>query len=132
MVNIPALIGWVAINIVTCYVWINEGYKSLTTTYKNELLAAIGLLIGSIGNMRAGFSSCFTSTSEIKPFDGAMTMAVANLMAGLSLLPLARDSPVARIYVAGYASILYNTLINAYYAFKEERQTRISQKRAKL
>eukprot|EP01127_Copromyxa_protea_P010950 TRINITY_DN2720_c0_g1_i5.p1 TRINITY_DN2720_c0_g1~~TRINITY_DN2720_c0_g1_i5.p1 ORF type:complete len:169 (-),score=22.03 TRINITY_DN2720_c0_g1_i5:55-561(-) len=133
MVNMPALVGWVALNIITCYVWINEGAKSLTTTYKNELLASIGLLIASIGNMRAGFSSCLNSTAEIKPFDGAMTMAAANLMAGLALIPLAQESPVARIYVAGYASVLYNTLVNSYYAFKEERSVKKArQTRAKL
>lgn len=54
-------------------------------TLRNELLASIGLLIASIGNMRAGFSSCLNSTAEIKPFDGAMTMAAANLMAGKKL-----------------------------------------------
>jgi len=132
MVNIPALCAWVALNILTCYVWINEGAKSLTTTYKNELLASIGFLIASIGNMRSGFSSCLNSAADIKPFDGAMTMAAANLMAVLSLIPLARDSPVARIYVAGYASVLYNTLINAYYAFKEERRQSARGIRAKL
>lgn len=64
MVNIPALVGWVTLNIITCYVWINEGAKSITnTTYKNELLASIGLLIASIGNMRAGFSCCLNSTA---------------------------------------------------------------------
>lgn len=34
MVNIPALVGWVTLNILTFYIWINEGAKSLTTTYK--------------------------------------------------------------------------------------------------
>lgn len=64
-----------------------------------------------------------------------MTMAAANLMAGLSLIPLARESPVARIYVAGYASVLYNTLVNSYYAFKEVckpvTQTNCKERRSK-
>jgi len=124
-VNLPALVVWVALNMVTSYVWISEGGKSLAnTTYKNELLAAIGFLTASIGKIRSGYVACVTSSSEIKPFVGAMTIAAANLMAGLSLIPLAYESPVARVYVAGYASVLYSTLINSYYAFKEERDSK--------
>jgi len=121
-VNLPALIGWVTLNVITTYIWINEGRKSLTTTYKNELLAAIGFLMQSIGNTRAGFTACMTSQPEIQPFDGAMTIFAANLLAVFSLITLAKDSPVARIYIAGYMTVLYNTLLNAYYAFKQERE----------
>jgi len=121
-VNVPALVGWVTLNVITTYIWINEGRKSITTTYKNELLAALGFLIQSIGNTRAGFTACMTSNPEIQPFDGAMTIFAANFLAMLSLVTLAKGSPVARVYIAGYMSVLYNTLINAYYAFKQERE----------
>eukprot|EP01124_Arcella_intermedia_P012428 TRINITY_DN18769_c0_g1_i2.p1 TRINITY_DN18769_c0_g1~~TRINITY_DN18769_c0_g1_i2.p1 ORF type:complete len:225 (-),score=31.93 TRINITY_DN18769_c0_g1_i2:396-1070(-) len=33
-VNLPALVGWVTLNVITSYIWINEGRKSLTSTYK--------------------------------------------------------------------------------------------------
>jgi len=132
-VNLPALVAWVTLNLAASYVWINEGSKSIAnTTYKNELLAAIGFLIASIGQIRAGYVASVTSSSEIKPFVGAMTIAAANLMAGMSLIPLAYNSPVARVYIAGYASVLYSNLINSYYAFKEERAANATKKRAKL
>jgi hypothetical protein len=55
----------------------------------------------------------------MKPYNGAITMALSNIMALFSLLPLIKESPVARVYVAGYASVIYNTLLNSYFAFKE-------------
>jgi len=121
-VNLPALVGWVTLNIISAYIWINEGRKSFTSAFKQEWLAALGFLMQSLGSTRAGFTACMTSAAEIQPFDGAMTLATANLLAGLSLIPLALESPLARVYIAGYAAVLYSTLINAYYAFKTEKK----------
>jgi len=121
-VNVPALVGWFACVLITFYIWIDEGRKSLTSTYKNEVLAAIGFLMMSIGNMRAGFRAAMTSVPELTPFVGAATSALASLLSGLALIPYWSKSPIARIYLAGYASVVYSTILNAFYALKLERQ----------
>ena len=118
-INIPALVGWILIHIFTLYVWINEGRKSLNSKYKNEILAALGFLIQSIGNFRSGFKTVMKSYPEIQPFQGGMLLSLSSLLAGLSFLPLSQVSPIARVYIAGYVSVLYNSLINTYYAWKQ-------------
>jgi hypothetical protein len=98
----------------------------------------------SLGNMRSGFKAATTSTagtlkdhgrlsaisnifmSDITPFAGAFTVGLATALSGVSLVPLSRTSPIARIYLAGYASVVYSVFLNAFYAWKQERRRRMS------
>eukprot|EP01130_Rhizamoeba_saxonica_P012980 TRINITY_DN550_c1_g7_i1.p1 TRINITY_DN550_c1_g7~~TRINITY_DN550_c1_g7_i1.p1 ORF type:complete len:311 (-),score=32.54 TRINITY_DN550_c1_g7_i1:27-959(-) len=124
-VNVMGLVGWVAMLLSTGYIWMNEGRKSLTSTYKSEILASIGFLLTSIGTMRAGFNACMSSSPNIQPFEGAIELAISSLLAGLSFVPLYNKSPIANIYIAGYASVLYSSMINAYYAYKQENRAKL-------
>lgn len=116
--NLPGLIGWVILNLFTIYVWINEIRKPLA---RNEILAGIGFLLISLGNMRSGFRTAMTSVADITPFVGALTIATASSLSAASLIPFWFKSSIARIYLAGYASVIYSVLLNAYYAFKQEK-----------
>lgn len=122
--NIPALTSWFALNLLTLYVWINEGVYSLKTHLGKEVLSALGFLLLSIGHMRSGFKASMTSNADITPFAGALTVGLAAALSAVSLIPLLKASSVARIYMAGYASVIYSALLNAYYAFKVERVRR--------
>jgi hypothetical protein len=44
---------------------------------------------------------------EITPFVGAATSALASLLSGIALIPYWYKSPMARIYLAGYAAVVY-------------------------
>jgi uncharacterized membrane protein len=115
----------------------NEGLQSLKTKLSKEILSAVGFLLISIGHMRSGFKASMTSTADITPFAGALTVGLAAGLSAISLVPLLKASPIARIYMAGYASVIYSALLNAFYAFKMERlkrkkQAAMRQQRAKL
>jgi hypothetical protein len=127
--NLPALIAWIAVILITMYVWFVEGKASLTSTYKNEILASLGFLLVSIGNVRAGFRAATSSNAEITPFVGAATSAVASLLSLFSLIPLWSKSPIARIYVAGNAAVIYSVLLNAFYSLRKERNKKNVEKK---
>jgi hypothetical protein len=115
----------------------NEGLHSLKTSLGKEILSALGFLLISIGSMRSGFKASMTSSADITPFAGALTVGLAAALSAFSLIPLLKASPIARIYMAGYASVIYSALLNAFYAFRTERQKRkklmaAKQRRAKL
>lgn len=119
--NLPGLIGWVILNLFTIYVWINEIRKPIA---RKEVLAGVGFLLISLGNMRSGFRTAMTSVADITPFVGALTVAIASGLSAASLIPMWFKSSIARIYLAGYASVIYSVLLNAYYAFKQEKMKR--------
>eukprot|EP01120_Amphizonella_sp_Union-15-10_P013953 TRINITY_DN6591_c0_g1_i1.p1 TRINITY_DN6591_c0_g1~~TRINITY_DN6591_c0_g1_i1.p1 ORF type:complete len:162 (+),score=19.48 TRINITY_DN6591_c0_g1_i1:141-626(+) len=129
-VNVPAIVGWILFNIVAGYIWMNEARA--TATLKNEILASLGFLMQSIATLRAGFRTAYTSVPDITPFAAAATVATSRTLSFLSLLPLWNKSPVARIFLAGYASVVYSVILNAYYAFKDEDQTRMRRFRSRL
>jgi hypothetical protein len=49
----------------------------------------------------------FDSFLELTPFVGAATSALAYLLSGIALIPYWSKSPIARVYLAGYASVVY-------------------------
>ena len=128
-VNVPALVAWVSLNLGVLSVWVSEFRGALSASTRgglpyprHELLAAVGFLLQSVGTMRAGFKACMTSNAEMRALQGALTLAASTVLASVSLVPLAAASPIARIYLAGNVSVLYNTLINAAYAYKLDRE----------
>jgi len=135
-VNVPAIVGWIGFLIVAGYIWMNEARAAVSSaSFKNEILASLGFLMQSIATLRAGFRTAYTSVPDITPFAGAATVAISRTLSFLSLLPLWKKSPVARIFVAGYASVVYSVILNAYYAFKEEKKhkfTNVAKLKAKL
>jgi len=103
-------------------VWLNEGRSSfMARSSWSEALAALGFLLQSLINIRAGLTVSLTSRAELPSLDGALSLAAAQSLAALSLLPL-RSAPIVRIFLAGYASTLYSALLNAYYAYRLERE----------
>lgn len=146
--NLPALLMWCALQTVTGFVWINEarnGIKSRAASrlasvvarapsasqlnfsvhtkapLAKEAIAVIGFLLTSLGAMRSGFRTSMTSVPDISPFAGTLTLAMATLLSTVSLIPMWNKSSIARIYLAGHASVIYSVLLNSYYAFKQEK-----------
>lgn len=146
--NLPALLTWCAFQTVTGFVWINEarnGIKSRATSrlasaisrtpsasqlnfsvhtkapLAKEAIAVVGFLLTSLGAMRSGFRTSMTSVPDISPFAGTLTLAMATLLSTISLVPMWNKSSIARIYLAGHASVIYSVLLNSYYAFKQEK-----------
>lgn len=118
-VNLAALSAWVTLQAAVLRVWLTEGRAS--TSSWREALAALGFLLQSLASVRAGLSAALTSRAALPTLDGALSLAAAHALAGLSLLPL-RSAPIARIFLAGYASTLYSALLNAFYAYRQERE----------
>lgn len=146
--NLPALLTWCAFQTMTGFVWINEarnGIKSRAASrlasavartpsasqlnfsvhtkapLAKEAIAVIGFLLTSLGAMRSGFRTSMTSVPDISPFAGTLTLAMATLLSTISLVPMWNKSSIARIYLAGHASVIYSVLLNSYYAFKQEK-----------
>jgi hypothetical protein len=86
-----------------------------------EAIAVIAFLLTSIGAMRSGFRTSMTSVPDISPFAGTLTLAMASLLSATALVPILKKSSIARIYLAGHASVIYSVLLNSYYAFKQQK-----------
>lgn len=146
--NLPALLVWCAFQTATGFVWINEARNGIKSRAKSRLasaitrapsasqlnfsvhtkaplakeaIAVIGFLLTSLGSMRSGFRASMTSVPDISPFAGTLTLAMATLLSAFSLIPMWNKSSIARIYLAGHASVIYSVVLNSYYAFKQEK-----------
>lgn len=146
--NLPALLVWCAFQTMTGYVWINEARNGIRSRAKSRLasvaarapslshlnfsvhtkaplakeaIAVVAFLLTSLGAMRSGFRTSMTSIPDISPFAGTLTIAMATLLSAVSLIPMWNKSSIARIYLAGHASVIYSVLLNSYYAFKQQK-----------
>jgi hypothetical protein len=143
--NLPALLGWCALQTLTGYVWLNEARMGIANRARSrvaanglaasssafavhtkaplakEAIAVVAFLLTSLGAMRSGFRTSMTSIPDISPFAGTLTLAMATLLSATALVPMWNKSSIARIYLAGHASVIYSVLLNSYYAFKQEK-----------
>lgn len=92
--------------------------------FHRRFVAPQNLRSSSLAHMRALFLT--PTRLDITPFAGAFTVGLATALSGVSLIPLSRTSPIARIYLAGYASVVYSVFLNAFYAWKQEKRRRAS------
>lgn len=143
--NLPALLGWCTFQTITGYIWLNEARMGIANRARSRLginglnasssafsvhtkaplakeaIAVVAFLLTSLGAMRSGFRSSMTSVPDISPFAGTLTLAMATLLSATALVPMWNKSSIARIYLAGHASVIYSVLLNSYYAFKQEK-----------
>lgn len=134
-VNVLALALWLVLHTWVLRVWQRAARLSLSASASAsapslaQLLAALGFLLQSLASVRAGFTAALTSRAALPSLDAALSQAAAHALAALSLVPL-RAAPIARIFLAGYASTLYAALLNAYYAYRQERDKNRAHDRA--
>lgn len=129
-VHWPSFAGYAAAMAAMLTVWTRET-RSAVGSGSGNFLAIAGFLMSAFASLRAGLRTVLTSVPAITPFSGVAPLASAISLGILSLVPLARDQPVARIYLSGYLTMIYCLVVMAAFSLKEERKAYLAAQEAK-
>ena len=78
--------------------------------------------MSALAVFRAALSTVTTSVPAITPYAGVASLASAVSLGVLTMLPQWRTSPVARIYLPGYAAMVTCLLLIAWFALRDEQR----------
>eukprot|EP01113_Clastostelium_recurvatum_P001383 TRINITY_DN10569_c0_g1_i7.p1 TRINITY_DN10569_c0_g1~~TRINITY_DN10569_c0_g1_i7.p1 ORF type:complete len:312 (+),score=22.52 TRINITY_DN10569_c0_g1_i7:54-938(+) len=123
--HVPYLTVWIGLVYFTMYMWVREA-RDLAND--KGVLSAAGFVLSAIGAMQAGIHAISTAYPGLRPLDGVSAIIAAMLLGGMQWLPLWSRSPKSRLYLAGFASVLFALLANASVIVKRGESSR----RAKL